>query len=84
MLELLGDERSRPFYLKLARRAVDHPRLLDLVYRCLSEVKEEWREGLIRTSKGAVFVDKLKRYCKERGIDLGLKSSPRSQPNRNP
>ena len=75
IVRALGDERSRAFYAQLARRAVEEPRLRDLIYRCLSEVKEEWREGLIRTSKGAVFTDKLKRYCKERGIDLGLKSS---------
>ena len=73
LLRALGDERSRPFYEKLARRAVQHRRLLDLIYRVLGEVKEDWREGRIRTSKGAAFVDKLKRYCKERGIDLGLK-----------
>ncbi|GEM_PF-1215250 len=78
MLELLGDKRSRPFYLQLARRAVGDPKLLDLVYRVLGEVKEEAREGLIRTTKGAVFTDKLKRYCRERGIDLGLKD-PRTK-----
>jgi len=75
MLRILGDERSRPFYTKLARQAVGDPRLQDLIYRCLSEVKEEEHEGWIRTTKGAVFVDKLKRYCQEWGIDLGLKGS---------
>ncbi len=73
LLRVLGDERSRPFYAKLARRAVEEPRLRDLLFRCLSEVKAEWREGRIR-NKGAAFVDKLKRYCKERGIDLGLRN----------
>ncbi len=73
ILRVVGDEHSRPFYAQLARLAVRAPRLRDLLYRCLSEVKEEAREGLIRTSKGAVFTDKLKRYCKERGIDLGLR-----------
>jgi len=28
----------------------------------------------VRRSKGALFTDKIKRYAKERGIDLGLKS----------
>jgi len=70
ILQVVGDEHSRGFYVKLARRALEEPILLDLIYRCLSEVKEEEREGLIRTTKGAVFVDKLKRYCKERGIEL--------------
>ncbi len=75
ILQALGDERSRAFYTQLARRAAKEPRLRELIYRCLSEVKEEWREGTVRTSKGAVFVDKLKRYCRERGIELGLNSS---------
>jgi hypothetical protein len=70
-----GDEHSRPFYAKLAQLAIANPRLWDLIYRTLGEVKEEAHEGLIRTTKGAVFTDKLKRYCKERGIDLGLRGS---------
>jgi len=74
ILEVTGDGRSRRFYLKVARLAAKEPRLQELIFRCLSEVKEEKREGLIRTTKGAVFVDKLKRYCQERGIDLGLKT----------
>jgi len=73
ILAVLGDEKSRAFYTKIARIVPT-----DLIYRVLGEVKEEWREGLIRTTKGAVFTDKLKRYCRERGIDLGLKD-PRTK-----
>jgi len=75
ILEVTGDEHSRAFYTQLARRALREPKLQDLIERCLSEVKYEAHRGRIRTSKGAVFVDKLKRYCKERGIELGLNSS---------
>jgi len=75
ILAVTQDEHSRPFYIKLAKLAADRPRLQDLIYRCLSEVKYEAHEGLIRTTKGAVFTDKIKRYCRERGIDLGLKGS---------
>jgi len=74
ILAVTQDEHSRPFYIKLAKLAVEQPKLQDLIYRCLSEVKYEAHEGLIRTTKGAVFTDKIKRYCKERGIDLGLRS----------
>jgi len=67
ILEIMGDEQSRPFYIKVAKIVPT-----DLIYRCLSEVKDEWHRGSIRTTKGAVFTDKIKRYCEERGIDLGL------------
>jgi hypothetical protein len=75
LLSVLGDVHSQAFYGKLAWRAQEEPRLKELIYRCLSEVKEEAHEGLIRTTKGAVFTDKLKRYCRERGIELGLRGS---------
>ena len=75
LLAVLEDRHSEPFYTRLARRAVEEPRLRELIFRCLGEVKEEALEGRIRTSKGAAFVDKLKRYCEEWGIDLGLKRS---------
>ena len=75
IIEVTGDEGSRPFYLKIARLTLDKPRLQDLIYLCLSEVEDEARRGVIRTTKGAVFTDKLKRYCQERGIDLGLKGN---------
>ena len=74
ILSVTEDPHSEGFYRKLARRAQAEPRLQDLVFRCLSEVKAEWHEGLIRASKGAAFTDKLKRYCKECGIDLPLGS----------
>jgi len=75
ILEVTGDEHSRGFYTKLARLAAENPVLEDIIYVCLSEVKDEWHRGKIRKSKGALFTDKIKRYCQEREIDLGLKSS---------
>ena len=70
MVSITEDAKSRQFYLKIAMRCPT-----DLIYRVLSEVKEEWHQGLIRTTKGAVFTDKIKRYCQEWGIELGLKVS---------
>jgi len=70
MIEILGDEHSRPFYTKVARACPSN-----VIYRILSEVKDDWLQGKVRKSKGALFTDKIKRYCKEKGIDLGLKPS---------
>ncbi|MFB6272250.1 MAG: replication initiator protein A [Salinibacter sp.] len=72
ILRVVGDEHSWPFYQRVARRAIETPMLRDLVYRVLSEVKDEARQGQIQTSRGAVFTDRLKRHCEHFGIDLGL------------
>ncbi len=74
MLETLEDEGSRAFYEKVAKLCPS-----DLIYRCLSEVKDEARRGQIRISKGAAFTDKIKRYCQQYGIELGLKSGERKE-----
>jgi hypothetical protein len=70
ILRVTGDEENEAFYQRVARLCPT-----DLIYRVLSEVKDEWRRGLIRTTKGAVFTDKLKRLCRERGIELGLRET---------
>lgn len=72
MIEVLGDEHSRPFYTKVARFCPS-----SVIYRLLSEVKDDWLQGKVKKNKGALFTDKIKRYCQERGIDLGLKAGGR-------
>ena len=74
ILEVTRDEHSRPFYVRIARQAMRNGALYNVVHRVLGEVKEDAREGRIQTSRGAVFTDRLKRHCAERGIDLGLSS----------
>ena len=74
ILQVTGDEHSRPFYTQLAKMVLGKPKLYDLIYQCLSEVRYESHQGFIRTTKGAVFTDRLKRYCQELGIELGLKT----------
>lgn len=74
ILGVTGDEHSRGFYTRIARRAMRDGRLYNVVDRVLGEVKEDALDGRIRTTKGAVFTDRLKRHCAERGIDLGLSS----------
>lgn len=66
----LADERSYPFYEKLARQALRDGRLEDLIYRTLSEVKDDYRRGRVKKSKAALFTDRLKRYCQDRGITM--------------
>ena len=67
ILRVTQDPGSRPFYRRVARLCPP-----ELIYRVLSELRDEERRGRIRLSKGAAFTDKIKRYCGERGIDLGL------------
>lgn len=70
MVEVLEDESSKGFYGQVARRCPPN-----LVFRTLSEVKDEERRGNIKKSKGALFTYKIKHLCNQRGIDLGLKTT---------
>ena len=70
MAEELDDDESYQFYRKLAREALGNRALEDLIYRCISEVKDEWHRDKVRKSKGALFTDKLKRYCREWDISI--------------
>lgn len=70
MLEVLQDPQSEAFYYKVAMLCPSQ-----LIYQCLSEVKDDWLQGRVRKSRGAHFTDKIKRYCQERGIELGLRTA---------
>jgi len=63
MLQALGDVKSERFYSKVARLVPE-----DIIYKCLSLVREVTETGQVKKSKGAVFVDILKRECQQRGI----------------
>lgn len=63
--EALEDWKSLGFYRLVAERCPQ-----DLIYRALSETKEEARMWNIRTTKGAFFTDTIKRYAREWGISL--------------
>lgn len=65
MLEVLGDIKSERFYLKVARLAPE-----DLIYKCLSLVKEVVETSQVKKSRGAIFVDILKKECQQRNIKL--------------
>ena len=70
LAEELGDPGSYAFYEKLARAARRNAALEDLMYRVLSEVKDDFRRGRVWRSKGAAFTDRLKRACLERELPL--------------
>ena len=65
ILEALGDVKSERFYFKVAQLV---PK--EVIYKCLSLVREVSETTQIKKSKGAVFVDILKRECQQRGIKL--------------
>ena len=70
MLEVLKDPSSRNFYRLAARRILESQGSEELIYRALSETKQEALAGNIKKSKGACFTYILKRYCKEYGVSL--------------
>lgn len=74
MLRALRDEKSRAFYTKIAKLCPQ-----DMIYRALSETKQDYSDSSIRKTRGAIFTEKIKRYAKEAGIDLGL-LSPKKDP----
>ncbi len=67
MLNTLRDEKSRAFYVKIAKLCPQ-----DIIYRALSETKQDYSHSSIRKNRGAIFTEKIKRYAKEAGIDLQL------------
>jgi hypothetical protein len=65
MLDALGDRHSLGFYRRVAERIPP-----EIIYRALSETKEEARVGRIRKTKGAFFTDLIKREAQEAGVGL--------------
>lgn len=70
MLTVLHDAKSRAFYVKIAKLCPQ-----EMIYRALSETKQDYSHSSVRKNRGAIFTDKIKRYTKEAGIDLKLSSS---------
>ena len=74
MLEVLGDIKSEKFYFKVARLVPE-----DVIYKCLSLAKEVVETSQVKKSRGAIFVDILKRECQQRGIKLFSKSKQENE-----
>lgn len=65
ILVACGDEKSRNFYRKVARRI---PK--ELVYQAIAEVKEVRNLGAIKKSRGALFTKLIKDKARNFGINL--------------
>lgn len=65
ILEVCQDEKSLPFYKKVARLISRED-----IYRAIAEVKEIRDLGEVRTNKGAIFTSLIKKYAVEQGIEL--------------
>jgi len=63
----LQDEKSLGCYRIIAEK-VPQP----IIFETLGSVKELWREGKIKKSRGALFVDIIKQYCNKKHIDLAF------------
>ncbi len=65
--EKLNDQKSLGAFRVIAERVPQ-----SVVFEVLSSIKETAREGKIRVSRGALFVDIIKGYCSSHSIDLGF------------
>jgi hypothetical protein len=63
----LNDEKSIPFFRSLVSKFTDHE---DTIFKCLSLTRETQEMAGIKTSRGAVFTDHIKREAEKLGIDL--------------
>ena len=63
----LNDQKSIPFYRKLVSKFTDHE---DSLHKCLSLTRETDEISGIKTSRGAVFTDHIKREAVQLGIEL--------------
>jgi DNA-binding transcriptional ArsR family regulator len=71
MVNVLGDSHSLGCYRRIAERCPPQ-----LVYETLGRVKEMAREGKVKSSRGALFVDVIKRRTRDQSILLQSKGPP--------
>jgi len=65
ILEICGDEKSKSFYIKIARMMDERT-----IRRVISEVKAAKNEGDIKKGTGQLFTFLIKKYAEEDGIEL--------------
>ena len=63
----LNDEKSIPFFRSLVSKFTDHE---ETIFKCLSLTRETQEMAGIKTSRGAVFTDHIKREAERLGIEL--------------
>jgi hypothetical protein len=67
--EKLNDQKSLGAFRTIAEKVPEQ-----VIFEVLSSIKETAREGKIRVSRGALFMDIIKGYCESNGINLGFDS----------
>ena len=67
LAEELQDQKSLGCFRVIAQH-VPQP----VIFEALAAVKDAWKAGKIRKSRGALFVDLIKAYCHKHRIDLGF------------
>jgi len=72
----LHDEKSLGCYRVIAEKVPDY-----IIFETLGSVKESWKDGKIKKSRGALFVDLIKEYCDKKHIDLAFSPSLFSSKN---
>ena len=63
----LNDDKSIPFFRSLVSKFTNHE---DTIYKCLSLTRETQEMAGIKTSRGAVFTDHIKREAEKLGIEI--------------
>ncbi|MEM3713600.1 MAG: hypothetical protein QXF82_01495 [Nitrososphaeria archaeon] len=68
--KITGDTHSRLTYVKIVKALPE-----DILWRFLSELKADYLHGplKVRESLAAVFMHKVKRYCQEHNLDVGIR-----------
>ena len=69
----LNDEKSLGCYRVIAEKVPQ-----TVIFEKMASVKELWKDGKIKKSRGALFVDLIKTYCEKKHIDLDF-----SEPSQN-
>gem|GEM_PF-2776029 len=65
----LNDQKSLGCYRVIAEKVPEY-----IIFESLGSVKESWKEGKIKKSRGALFVNLIKEYCDKNHIDLAFSS----------
>ena len=71
----LNDQKSLGCFRVIAEK-VPQP----IIFEVLSSIKETDREGKIKVSRGALFVNIIQGYCENHGIELGFGTKSLSRP----
>ncbi len=73
MATKLSDQKSLGCFRTIAEKVPQQ-----VIFQVLSSIKETDREGKIRVSRGALFVNIIQGYCESHGIELGFRTNNRS------